>query len=95
MDWKHPGAILAAALVAASVAHADGPTGYAGVPASVLPHCLSRNPDRLALTPEQQARIDRILDTDPEGPARRAAIIEVLSETQRMIYRDSAGIAAC
>jgi Spy/CpxP family protein refolding chaperone len=91
-------AILAAIVLAAATmpaARADAPTGYAGVPASVAAHCLSRHPGRLALTPEQQDQIGELLRDQPEGAARRAAIVDVLSQTQRMVYRNMAGIAAC
>jgi hypothetical protein len=90
--------ILAAMLLAmAQVAVAQPPDAPPdpGVPASVLPHCISRQPGRLALTGDQLARIDDLLRASPDSPHRRVAIVKVLTTTQKMVYRDTAGIAAC
>jgi hypothetical protein len=65
------------------------------VPPAVRPHCLSQDPARLALTLGQVARIDDIVRAWPDSPSRRAAIIRVLTTTQRMVYYDAAGVAAC
>jgi hypothetical protein len=82
-----------ALLVSAPSASAQSPDP--GVPASVLPHCISRQPGRLALTADQLARIDALLRASPDSPHRRVAIVDVLTTTQKMVYRDTAGIAAC
>jgi hypothetical protein len=62
---------------------------------AVSRHCLSRNPGKLALSPDQQARIEAIRRSHPEGTERRTAILKVLTVTQLMIYRDMAGVGAC
>lgn len=58
-------------------------------------HCLSANPERLALTPGQLARIRDIVANEPESAHRRAAIMAVLTRTQWQVYWRTAGIAAC
>ncbi len=66
-----------------------------GTPPAVAPHCISAQPDKLALTDEQLDRILAIVHREPDSPRRRSEVLGVLTETQRMIYRNSAGIAAC
>jgi hypothetical protein len=91
--------LIAALPIVALAPAAQGqapPSGWPpGVDPRVAPHCLSMQPDRLALTPEQETRINEILRTMPEGRERRAAIIKVLTVTQRRLYDNYAGIAAC
>ncbi len=85
-------------LLAAAALTANASASDAGAPAAdsaVARHCLSRNPDRLKLTDEQRARIDAILRSQPDGPARRAAIVAVLTTTQRMLFQNMAGLGAC
>jgi hypothetical protein len=86
-------ALSASVLLASVQAQAAAPDP--GVPSAVRPHCISQNPGRLALASDQVARIDALLSAQPDGPARRAAIQDVLTETQKMVYRNTAGIAAC
>jgi hypothetical protein len=86
---------IAAALAPVAQGQELRPGWPPGVDPRVAPHCLSMQPRRLALTPEQQARIDAILRAYPEGPERRAAIIKVLTVTQRRVFDNYAGIAAC
>jgi hypothetical protein len=89
--------LVAALLASAQSAEAqpqDAPPNP-GVPASVLPHCISRQPGRLALTADQLGRIDDLLRASPDSARRRAAVLDVLTTTQKMIYSDTAGIDAC
>lgn len=88
-------ALALSATVLLATAQAQEAPPDPGVPPAVRPHCLSQNPARLALTPDQVARIDALLRAQPDGPARRSAIQDVLTETQKMVYRNTAGIAAC
>jgi hypothetical protein len=79
------------------------PAGWATAQDAIQPtdpalaaHCLSADPGRLALTDDQIAHIQAIRHAHPEDTAeRRAAILKVLTQTQKMVFWRMAGIGAC
>ena len=80
----------------AALAHGQDAAVVQPTDPALAAHCLSRNPGRLALTEEQLARIEAIRRDHPDDSAeRRAAILKVLTRTQRMVFWRTAGIAAC
>jgi len=90
--------VLIAALAITPAGPAVGQAAAAIQPTdpALAAHCLSRHPDRLALTDDQVAQIEAIRHDHPEDTAeRRAAILKVLMRTQWMVYWRTAGIGAC
>jgi hypothetical protein len=87
---------LSVTLVLSQGAPANAQDAIQPTDPSLATHCLSSNPARLALTDDQIARIQAIRHDHPEDTAeRRAAILKVLTQTQRMVFWRMAGIAAC
>ena len=94
--WLAMETIMRTALMLGVVlALAAQPNAGMGQPRRPNPHCLSVRPDRLALTPDQVAKIRDIVANEPESAHRRAEIVAVLTRTQWQVYWRTAGIAAC
>jgi len=87
--------LLCAALILIGAPALATEPSAAAPPATADPHCLSARPDRLALTPDQVAKIRDIVANEPEDAHRRAEIMAVLTRTQWQVYWRTAGIAAC